>query len=575
MPMRQDCKFFESRTYRNGETVRKCDLDLAPEAPWRCPDDCPAYKPRLADVNWSTARSSRRPADEPASLGERRLIAALLDEAEDIVNAAGPSILAKSRPSGPPPRSSAASSAASGAPADAPRSLAAGLAEFPLRRRLIPDDDRLDDAPHDDVRRPARPAASPIDALARGPRRVAGTPLPTTEAEVWRYSRVDELDLDRFDAGASSPSRRSSRPRPRQRAATPPRGRGRRRSASTELAAPTAPGVIVGRLVDRPDAAAIARPVLATPTDVFADAQRRVRARPVVVAVAARRRGRATRSSSSHVARPVAARPRSPASSCGRREQRGCTCVDSTRSADGRTASSCPSSSSTSRRPPASATCTVAAPRRRRPGRSPPRSPTSGRRAHARRHRRPPSAATTPGCAPTAGSTGAGATGDSLAVYFGEATRCSTSAPSRTTRRPTPRVNLLFKGAVGGHVPLGLHRADPGRPEDARGTNAFQTNRNLKLSDDAWAESVPEPRDREQRRALQPRLGGRSDRRGPALLPREPRRAARGGRAPRSSPASSRRCSSACPVAAVAQASGPPRDRLDRRRSSRARRTAP
>src|SRR3546814_15216072 len=31
MPMRQDCKHFESRTYRNGETVRKCDLDLAPE----------------------------------------------------------------------------------------------------------------------------------------------------------------------------------------------------------------------------------------------------------------------------------------------------------------------------------------------------------------------------------------------------------------------------------------------------------------------------------------------------------------------------------------------------------------
>ena len=53
MPMRQDCKYFESRTYPNGETVRKCDLDLAPEAPWRCPDDCPKYTRRLADVNWS------------------------------------------------------------------------------------------------------------------------------------------------------------------------------------------------------------------------------------------------------------------------------------------------------------------------------------------------------------------------------------------------------------------------------------------------------------------------------------------------------------------------------------------
>jgi len=53
MPMRQDCKFFESRTYANGETVRKCDLDLAPDAPWRCPSDCPAFERRLADVNWS------------------------------------------------------------------------------------------------------------------------------------------------------------------------------------------------------------------------------------------------------------------------------------------------------------------------------------------------------------------------------------------------------------------------------------------------------------------------------------------------------------------------------------------
>ena len=33
----------------------------------------------------------------------------------------------------------------------------------------------------------------------------------------------------------------------------------------------------------------------------------------------------------------------------------------------------------------------------------------------------------------------------------------------------------------------GLIRVRP----DARGTNAFQTNRNLKLSDEAWAESVP------------------------------------------------------------------------------------
>lgn len=92
MPMRQDCKYFESRTYGNGETVRKCDLDLAPEAPWRCPDDCPKYTRRLADVNWShgTLVTPETP-DEPEGEG----IAELLDAAEDIINAAGPDVLAE------------------------------------------------------------------------------------------------------------------------------------------------------------------------------------------------------------------------------------------------------------------------------------------------------------------------------------------------------------------------------------------------------------------------------------------------------------------------------------------------
>jgi len=95
MPMRQDCKYFESRSYPNGDTVRKCDLDLAPEAPWRCPDDCPKYTRRMADVNWSHG-SLVTPAtpEEPESLGADDSIAALLDAAEDIVNDAAPQVLA-------------------------------------------------------------------------------------------------------------------------------------------------------------------------------------------------------------------------------------------------------------------------------------------------------------------------------------------------------------------------------------------------------------------------------------------------------------------------------------------------
>jgi hypothetical protein len=97
MPMRQDCKNFESRTYRNGETVRKCNLDLAPDAPWRCPDNCPKYEKRLADVNWAHGTLVTPPTpDEPPGLDEPdERVARLLDEAEDIVNSVGPSVLAE------------------------------------------------------------------------------------------------------------------------------------------------------------------------------------------------------------------------------------------------------------------------------------------------------------------------------------------------------------------------------------------------------------------------------------------------------------------------------------------------
>lgn len=96
MPMRQDCKYYESRTYPSGDTVRKCDLDLAPEAPWRCPTDCPKYEKRLADVNWSHGTLITPPTPpEPESLGDDDSIAALLDAAEDIVNNAGASIRAE------------------------------------------------------------------------------------------------------------------------------------------------------------------------------------------------------------------------------------------------------------------------------------------------------------------------------------------------------------------------------------------------------------------------------------------------------------------------------------------------
>ncbi|MFK8023912.1 MAG: hypothetical protein AB8G26_08110 [Ilumatobacter sp.] len=94
MPMRTECKQFESRTYPNGDTVRKCNLDLAPDAPWRCPQDCPSYERRLADVAWTHGSLTvGETPPEPAGLDDGSA-AAVLDEAEDIVNAIGASVMA-------------------------------------------------------------------------------------------------------------------------------------------------------------------------------------------------------------------------------------------------------------------------------------------------------------------------------------------------------------------------------------------------------------------------------------------------------------------------------------------------
>lgn len=91
MPMRTDCKHYESRTYASGDTVRKCGLGLAPEAPWRCPDACDSYARRLADVNWSHGSLVTPPAPaQPDAEG----VAEVLREAKGIVNAAAADVVA-------------------------------------------------------------------------------------------------------------------------------------------------------------------------------------------------------------------------------------------------------------------------------------------------------------------------------------------------------------------------------------------------------------------------------------------------------------------------------------------------
>src|SRR5680860_1384582 len=68
MPMRTQCRHYESRTYPSGEIVQKCRLDVAPEAPWRCPEDCSFFELRRFDAGWnhgSLGKPARRPEPEP------------------------------------------------------------------------------------------------------------------------------------------------------------------------------------------------------------------------------------------------------------------------------------------------------------------------------------------------------------------------------------------------------------------------------------------------------------------------------------------------------------------------------
>jgi Fe-S cluster assembly protein SufD len=85
---------------------------------------------------------------------------------------------------------------------------------------------------------------------------------------------------------------------------------------------------------------------------------------------------------------------------------------------------------------------------------------------------------------------GKGASGEILAVSFGEAEQMHDFRTLEDHVADHTTSNMLFKGAVAGRassVYTGLIHIG----KEARGSQAFQTNRNIKLSEGAWAESVP------------------------------------------------------------------------------------
>jgi len=85
---------------------------------------------------------------------------------------------------------------------------------------------------------------------------------------------------------------------------------------------------------------------------------------------------------------------------------------------------------------------------------------------------------------------GKGGSAELNAVYFTDGDRMHDFRTLQDHVAPSTSSDLLFKGALqdrGRSVYSGLIRVQP----EARGTNAFQTNRNLVLSEGAGAESVP------------------------------------------------------------------------------------
>jgi hypothetical protein len=97
MGMREECKHFQSRTYKSGEVARFCKLGLAPDQPWSCPENCLTFEPRLVDIGWSHGSLVDRPVESaPADVSpeDRRSI---LDSASEIVDAVAPELIEERR----------------------------------------------------------------------------------------------------------------------------------------------------------------------------------------------------------------------------------------------------------------------------------------------------------------------------------------------------------------------------------------------------------------------------------------------------------------------------------------------
>jgi Fe-S cluster assembly protein SufD len=322
--------------------------------------------------------------------------------------------------------------------------------------------------------------------------RVSASPLPTTEEEVWRYSRIGELDLDRYHLGEPAPVDPRTLPQVQavlghyaDWAAIVVVHNGRIAHVDTRSHADDNRHVYVGALADHPEGASLLGSASPDAVDLFAEMNNAFAADPLAVVI----------DPGYELGAPIvvvhwnqgdgtAAFPRLVVRA-GANSQ--ATVVEHVLSSDesllvaptveivverdarlgylnvqqlGVNSWQLASQSSTV---DVGATFTASA------------AAFGGRSARQRTDCR---------------LVGRGATGVLQALYFGNDEQLLDFRTFQDHAARDTTSNLLFKGVVDDEakaVYTGLIHVRP----DARGTNAFQTNRNIKLSDDAWAESVP------------------------------------------------------------------------------------
>jgi len=92
MPMREDCRHYQSRTYASGEVARFCVLDMAPDCRrGGALTECPVYERRLADAGWThEARAASSQSRRRAGSGRpdllrtrKRFVSAIAPDAID------------------------------------------------------------------------------------------------------------------------------------------------------------------------------------------------------------------------------------------------------------------------------------------------------------------------------------------------------------------------------------------------------------------------------------------------------------------------------------------------------------